>query len=270
MRSEGLAIILLGLVILASADIMRRAAGQIIRMRRLVQLRATMRRLRRPVQPWVTVIIYGKRDNAQYEASLRSVRRNRYHAYDIVTVGPRAKTYQTAYRKSQRGKLVIYLPAGCVVDRNFIKRAVALRTTQCEWRVAIELLPARVYGLLGILQELRDTVWARPMVVEASISAALRYKKIPDSRAVYSQKVVSNTLHVIAVLLIAIAVWYEGSDALWYIWVIVTIYLLILIWLRYETTPSERWKLSFVVPSALFLLPVSSIIVAFFQLFTRK
>lgn len=270
MHSEGLAIILLGFVILASADIMRRAAGQIIRMRRFVQLRTTMRHLRRPVQPWVTVIIYGKRDDAHYDASFRSVRRNRYHAYDIVTVGPRAKTYQTAYRKSKRGKLVIYLPAGQVIDRNLIKRAVALHITQREWRVAVEPLPTRVYGLLGILQELRDMIWGRPMVVEASISAALRYKKIPDSHAVYSQKVIPAAHHVIAVLLIAIAVWYEGLDVLWYIWVIVTAYLLVLIWLRYETTPSERWKLSFVVPSALFLLPVSSIIMDLFQLFTRK
>lgn len=270
MRSEGLAMVLLVLVMIASLDIMRRSVGQVIQTRHIARVRAAMRRLRRPVQPWVTVIIYGKKDEASYAATLRSLKRSHYYAYDIVTVGPRARFYQTAYRKSQRGKLVLCLPSGCVVDRNLIKRAVALHEGRREWQVAVEPQPIRAIGLTAMIRELGNMVWGRHIVVEACVAAALRHKEVPMMNSFTVQKTVPALIQIVAVGLSAAAVWAEGLDALWYIWLLVSVYLLALIWLQYETIATERWKVSFLVPSALFLLPVSSIIVASLQLFARK
>lgn len=270
MDNQWLVMALLVLVMLASLDIIRRSVGQVIQTRHIARLHAVMRRLRRPAQPWVTVIIYGKKDEAGYAATVRSLRRSRYYAYDVVTVGPRARTYQTAYRNSQRGKLVLCVPSGCVVDRHLIKRAVALREERREWQVAIEPQLVRAIGLVAMIRELGNMIWGRHIVVDACVAAALRHKEVPMMNGFSVQKAVPAIVQILAVIVSVAVVWVEGLDALWYVWLLLSVYVLALIWLHYETVPAERWKMTFLVPSALFLLPVSSIIVASLQLFARK
>jgi len=269
MHNTWIAIVLLGLIILASVDVMRRAVLQVIQMRHQHHLKAIMRRLRRAAQPWVTVIVYGNGTEREREATLRSLRRSRYYAYDVVFVGPRAKTYQTAYRKSKRGKIVICIQAGCVVDPSFIKRAVALRQGQREWVVSVLPKPVKITGFMGIIHQLQYVLWGRPIVSKACNAAALRQKKVPISHARLS-RLVPEAMQILLVGMIASAVIYEGFRALWYGWLIVCSYLLVLIWLHYGMNQAQRWKLSFAVPSALFVLPVSSIIEGSLQLYTRK
>jgi len=269
MHNTVIVMVLLVLIILASVDVMRRAVLQVIQTQRQRRIQASVRRLRRPVQPWVTVIVYGNSIDEEREATLRSLQRSRYYSYDVVFVGPRARTYQTAYRKSKRGKIVIYLQAGCVVDPSLIKRAVALSQNKREWRVSVLLKPAKITGFMGIIHQLQHVLWGRPIVVGACSAAALRQKKIPARRA-RPPRLIPAAMQIIMGVIIITAVTYEGLSALWYGWLIVSSYLLLLIWLHYEMNRAQRWKLSFAAPSALFLLPVSSIIEGSLQLYARK
>ena len=121
------------------------------------QLKALMRRLRRPRQPWVTVLLYADNNAASIEASLDSLRKSYYHHYDVVVINnastdhtkqvlksylqkhtrvafrifqKRKKTakltaLREGYRLSQKGELVLVMNANSKVERDFIKAGVA-------------------------------------------------------------------------------------------------------------------------------------------------
>lgn len=260
---------LLALIVLVSADSMRRALSELARIRYEQKLRPVLRRLRKPVQPWVTVIIYRASTSDELEKTLTSLRYSRYHAYDVVVVGPRAKTYQTAYRKSKRGKIIVCLPAGQTVDPGFIKRAVAMQQGRRTWRVALNEPVRQAEGLVGIVMQLRAIIWGKPALVDVCTSAALRNKRIEPtgfSLAHYSAELTQAT--VVAASVTAVII--EGWDALWYIWLLVSVYLFMLVWIRYDVVRKARLRVSFAIPSALFLLPVASVIQGVFQLYSRK
>lgn len=250
-----------------SADIFRRIFSEIFHIQRQQKARKIMRQLRKPVQPWVTILLYGESDGL--ETTLRSLRKSHYHNYDIVTVGHRAQTYQTAYRKSKRGKIVIPLEAGVEVDPAFIKRAVAMKDGERSWKVEIKVSLLEVDSFNKVITCLQKILWKQSRRVEVFIAAELKKKKI-NRRSSVLPKLTPVLTQVIAIGLIVAGVTAADLLVLWYAWILVSAYTLTLVWLSSDVRMAQRASLSLAVPSALFLVPVASIIEGIFQLSTRK
>ncbi len=267
MDNELIVSIFLICVILLSIDIFRRVIGELFRIQRQQKVAKEMRRLRKPVQPWVTILLYG--DTSKTEITEKSLRKNRYHNYDTVLIGPRARTYQTAYRKSKRGKIIIPLPMGIEVDPNFIKRTVAMKEDRRSWKVEVEQSIREATGLTEIVTRLQKILWGRPIKIEAFISADLKKKKIQNPHTILP--VITGVLaQLISIGLIVAGISFSDLTVLWYAWVLVSAYLFILVWFSNGIKISERLSLSMAIPSALFLIPVTSSIEGFFQLSSRK
>lgn len=267
MDDELIVSIFLVCMILLSVDIFRRIFTEIFRIQNQQENTKVMRRLRKPTQPWVTVLLYG--DSSKLEMTMKALRKSRYHNYDYVVVGPRARTYQTAYRKSKRGKIVIALPMGVQVDPNFIKRTVAMKQDRRTWKVEVEQPVYEANSFVEIITRIQAILWRRPVKVEAFIAADLRKKVIQKRNSVLPllSAVITQT---IGIGLIIAGIIYADLTVLWYAWILVSSYILILIWFHYNVRLSERFSLSLAVPSALFLIPVASAVQGISQLSTRK
>lgn len=180
MNSQLLLFIFLILAVLLSFDIIRRAIMTVFDEKNEQTVRVMMRRLRRPKQPHVTVLVYGRNNAEALERTVRQVQQNQYASFDIVAISDRStddtaqrlkkycagvkakgkgarvvflkrriissklKTYQAAYQKSEHGEIVVLLEAGDVVDRQFIKRAAVLQAGRKQRQIAVAHQPLAV------------------------------------------------------------------------------------------------------------------------------
>lgn len=290
MTNELLLFIFFLLVIVAAGDIIRRAFLTLQRERRQKEIQGAMRKVRRPLQPQVTVLVYAKDSTDAVETTLRSLQKNRYGAFDVVVVNERENTqqykapnrldaaflrrrvagskmdaYRAAYRKSRRGSIVVCLDAGVRVDPQFTKRAAATSSSTGKWRVEYE----GVYdgeGIRGVAAALSRVLWNRRSFVWAYTPSALRRER-KDRTTVWVAWLLWWEVTLILVILASFII---GPVLLWYVWLVFSGYLLGLIWLKGGWSASQKLTHSFAVPSALFLLPVTSFIEASFQLGARK
>lgn len=293
MTSELLLFVFFLLVILAAGDIMRRAFLTLRREQREKEVQRAMRKLRRPIQPQITVLIYAKNLTSAVEATLRSLQKNRYSAFDVVVVndvankqhykaprrldvallqrrvaGTKMDAYRAAYRKSRHGSIVMCLDAGISVDSQCIKRAAATAISTEKWRVEYE----KIYqgeGVRGVAASLSGLLWSRRSFVWAYTPSALRreHKNRATHETVWGSWLMWWEVALIGVVL---ASFFVAPVFLWYAWLAFSGYLLALVWLKGGWSISQKLTHSFAVPSALFLLPVTSFIEANFQLGARK
>lgn len=300
MSSQWLLFIFLVLAIIFAADITRRAFISIIDGSNEKRLRLQMRQLRRPKQPWVTVLVYGKNQAVELEKTVRQVRQSRYSQYDIVAVSDRsedttalrmkgyiAKTnqrvkiqflqrriagtkmeaYRAAYRKSQRGKIIVCLTAGDEVTPLLLKQAVLLQANKQSWRVG-RRTPDEPYGLIGLVKNMYALFWRNNPIAWVYTPITLR-QTTAKWRSVNNSLVFICT-QVLFIGVVVSAVLYAGFIALWYAWVLFSLYLFALTWTHYETPIARKWKVTFAIPSALFLIPAVGLVEGFTQLRIRK
>lgn len=250
-----------------------------------------MRQLRKPVQPWVTVLLYTRDNQATIKGSLKALVKNNYQNYDIVVVNDRSKddtlekvkeftsthpkslivlvnrrkrntakaALEAGYRKSKHGKIIISLRADTIVKADFIKRAVA--TKDAHEYVTLRLQNTSSASTLGeIIYSLSNIVWLHSKKATVSDSKHILPVQLevrPDFIAV-----------LLFIGLISVSIITNETIIIWYGWIIVTSYLLAGIWLHPEGLITKI-KLSFSAVSALFLLPVSSFIQAVSQFHSR-
>ncbi len=246
-----------------------------------------MQQLRKPVQPWITVLLYARDNEATIEAALNALVKNKYYNYDIVVVNDRSKdrtlerinsflegrskipitvvnrrkkdTAQSAldagYRKSKHGKIVISLRATTIVSPGFIKRAVAVKNTHQQ--VTLRLRESSSTTTLGgIANTLSNFLWLQTNKAIVSDPKNITLTKLevrPDFIAV-----------LLLIGIVSVSILTKEAIIIWYSWIIVTSYLVAVIWLNSEGL-NTKLKLSFSAVSALFLLPVSSCIQAISQ-----
>ena len=220
-----------------------------------------MRRLRKPVQPWVTVLLYSHDNDNFIDASLKALLRSRYHNFDIVVVKDRSKnsaqSLMKGYRKSMKGAVVVTLQAGVVVEPSFLKRAVALIGNRKRFTIR-HSEQLKVISLTDILYSLSSLVWQHNYKVAVS-----------DAKNITAIKKIFNTdyLFVILLLTVLLASQIIGEPIIiWYSWLIVTGYLLATIWLN-EAGIKTKVKLTFSALSAFFVLPVATVILKISQRF---
>lgn len=251
-----------------------------------------MRQLRKPVQPWVTVLLYARNNEASIEASLKALLRSHYHHYDIVvvddcsrdgtflrvrnfiTIHPESpvnylhrRVHQTTrdalkagYRKSKKGKVVISLQAGTLVSPSFLKRAVAIKQQRMQLTMRVSE-PVSTDSLSGIIQTLKNLVWHHMYQVQVSDAKNINAVK---------RQIQFDFLGVFilaAIILTSLAI--HEAIIFWYSWLIVTSYVWAVIWLNEEKI-RIKLRLTFSALSALFLLPVASIVMVFSQVRTRN
>lgn len=145
-----IAIIGLAAIILASVYDLRAIS-------RRRHLAIVVRRLRRPHQPHVTILVHNTAGNSKIEACLRSISQSRYRKYDVVVVDcdvshlarqtvrnfknkhPQTPLYyygkrkvssrvdglRAGYQKSQKGELIFVLDADSTVSPMLVKECVA-------------------------------------------------------------------------------------------------------------------------------------------------
>jgi cellulose synthase/poly-beta-1,6-N-acetylglucosamine synthase-like glycosyltransferase len=255
-------------------------------------LQKRMRQLRKPIQPWVTVLLYAHNDETTIEASLKSLLRSNYYCYDIVVVDDRstdatAKRVQdfiashqkisisllrrrvkhtaqgalkAGYRKSKKGKIVVSLRAGTIVQSSFLKRAVA--TKQERPQIVLRVTePIALESLSSIIQSLVNLVWHRSYKVQVSDVKNITFVNKPARVELIGP-------FVLAALIFTSIILKEGI-VLWYSWLIVTGYVYAVIWLN-EAKIRYKLRLTFSGLSALFLLPVASIVMALSQPHSRN
>jgi cellulose synthase/poly-beta-1,6-N-acetylglucosamine synthase-like glycosyltransferase len=251
-----------------------------------------MRQLRKPVQPWVTVLLYARNNEASIEASLKALLRSHYHHYDIVvvddcsrdgtflrvrnfiTIHPESpvnylhrRVHQTTrdalkagYRKSKKGKVVISLQADTLVSPSFLKRAVAIKQQRMQLTMRVSE-PVSTDSLSGIIQTLKNLVWHHMYQVQVSDAKNINAVK---------RQIQFDFLGVFilaAIILTSLAI--HEAIIFWYSWLIVTSYVWAVIWLNEEKI-RIKLRLTFSALSALFLLPVASIVMVFSQVRTRN
>lgn len=297
MSNEWLLFIFLLLAIVAAGDIMRRAVVALLYDQNEQKIAMAMRKVRGNSRPHVTVLVYGKNQTKALEDTVRLVRRNRYGKYDIVAIrdrsldspatslkqyiekpnnrvrirllqrrvnGSKIDAYRAAYRKSQRGAVIICLQAGDRVNNSFIKRAVAARRGREQWYIRHSRSNNPSMGLFGITRSFVDAVWPRLTRSIVFVPAALRRSKASNRYGTVNY----NESVMVALLLIvgcALAMFIGGVKGLWYAWMLFSGYLLAVLWLYGGVGALEKWKRSFAVPSALFLLPVASLFEVYIQ-----
>lgn len=223
-----------------------------------------MRKLRKPVQPWVTVLLYARNDQEGVSSSLKALLRSHYHNFDIVIVNDYSQDTKAAlkkgYRKSEKGKIVISLQAGTVVPPSFIKRAVSMKGERKRLTIRISD-PVRMTSLTEIFESLNNSLWQRAYKVHIS-----------DATTILPPKTTLQLDLLFAVLfagIVLLSVIINEPIVLWYSWIIFTGYLLAIIWLK-EDRVRTKIQLSFSAFSALFFLPVTSVAVRLSQLYSRN
>lgn len=280
------AIVIIG-VLLLTLDVTRRAFMELQQIEQEQHIKKEMLGLRAAKQPWVTVLVYGE-EGRTLDKTLRQIQRSRYAQFDVVRSKKHtAAAYRTAYRKSRRGEIIVCVQAGDEIDKQCIKRAVAVRVLQASrgqrarqsWRVPIANAMSLESGLRGVVQRLRFALWAPPApTIPAYSRQGLRAQtqiKIPRE---YSglPRVLVGALFVASIVAGALL----HTTLFLYGWLLFSLYLLVLIWFSRAArlghnsssnpTVYKKLQLSFAVPSALFLVPVAGFIEGIFQLSTRK
>jgi len=223
-----------------------------------------MRKLRKPVQPWVTVLLYSQGKEEDEKASLKALLQSYYHNFDIVVVKDYSKNVKVAlkkaYKNSQKGEVVISLQAGVIVPPSFIKRAVVLKGERQSFDLRVNE-PVLSHSLSGIIQTLDTLFWRRGYRARVSnVNTIFALKKF------HSLNIFSILLFV-AIMVVGVAV--NDSIVVWYSWLIATCYLFAVIWLREEKV-KVKLQLSFSALSAIFLMPVASFVVRLSQFRTRN
>lgn len=271
---------LVGVVCLA-AGIVALSIKQIIDLRHQAELRHKMRCLRRPKQPWVTIIVdaLGKSDS-ESALTLRALEKVHYYNYDVVIVkGLSLSRHQTAialrgaYQKSQRGSVVVVLTAGELVDRAFVKRAVVSQGRRATWRVATNIngVSDEVGQLTGIIRMLEINYWqifhtGRVFTAQDFVSN--------ENRSVFGWRYdmgARGALNLLVFVAVSLAVVVTGELKLfWYIWLIFAAYGLGVIWLQNRQTLRVRLILTYSVPLAPLLLPVASAVHLFLRIMAAK
>lgn len=223
-----------------------------------------MRKLRKPVQPWVTVLLYSNNNESLVAPSLKALLHSYYHNFDIVVINDFSnnpiKALKKGYSKSLKGEVVVSLRAGTIVPASFIKRAVALKgeRKRLTMRVSEQLY---VHSLTAILKSLSSLIWQRNYKV-----------KVSDNKNIVAIKkpVRLDFLFGLAlVVIIVISLVIHEPVIVWYSWIIVTGYLFAAIWLKEEKVRTKI-KLTFSAFSALFMLPVASVVMSFSQRRSRN
>lgn len=270
MSSEWATFIFLLLVILATADIIRRAIMTVARDRQEQRNRRAMRRLTRKKQPQVTVLVYSSGQVDALKATLRSIRHSKYAAYDVVVAdeqrSSKKNAYREAYRKSKKGTLVVLLTAGELLDPYALKRAVVSRNGRSRWRVPVRLREEMHPGIVGVVTRLQSIVWGSSPTVEASTAKALKSGNVRPTLGVREEmSVLASIMLGVALLLSA----YAGDTMIWYLWVVFSGYLFALLLVHTEMS-GQAGKLILSIPSALFLIPITAFFKEISQQSTRK
>ena len=223
-----------------------------------------MRKLRKPVQPWVTVLLYARNNEAGVRSSVKALLRSHYHNFDIVIVndysGDTKKALKMGYRKSEKGEVVMSLEAGDIVTPSFIKRSVAIKAKRKQVTMRISK-PTPMNSLIEIFQSLNNLLWQRACKVRISDADTIL---LPKTALHYDFLITLLFIGIVSLSLII-----KEPIILWHSWLIVTSYLLAIIWLK-EDRVRTKLQLSFSAFSALFFLPVSIVAVFLSQLYSRN
>lgn len=223
-----------------------------------------MRTLRKPVQPWVTVLLYSRSNQLGIDASLKALLRSRYHNFDIVVIHDNSKDTTKAlkkgYSKSNKGKIVISMQAGTIVHPSFLKRAVALKAERSQVIVRVNQ-PIRINSLTDIIHSLNNLLWQRSYKVRLSDASIISVIHAPRQFSFWTV--------LIFVGLVWVSVAMKEPIVLWYSWLIISTYLFAVTWLKEETIITKI-QLTFSVFSAVFLLPVATVVLRLSQLHSRN
>lgn len=251
-----------------------------------------MRQLRKSSQPWVTVLVYARDNEATIEASLNALVKSSYYNYDIVVVNDRSKdktlqqtqefidshsqfpisvitrhkvaTAKSAllagYKKSRKGEVVISLRAGTNVPKECIKRAVATKADKESAILRIQDSPSTT-SISGIVQSLNNLLWLHSHTILVTDPKHIAPVKLEVSLEL------TSILVLVGIIIVSILT--NEAIIIFYSWLIITSYLFAGIWLNSEGLMTKV-KLSFSALSALFLLPVSSLIQGVSQFRTRN
>jgi len=227
-------------------------------------IQAKMRKLWKPVQPWVTVLLYSRDNEGDIEASLKAIQRRHYHNFDIVVVKDFSRDAKSAllkgYNKSQKGEVVVTLRAGAIVSPSFIKRAVVMKGQRRQLTLRFNE-PAFTNSFTEVLQTLDGLFWQRASKVQVSDAKNISVCK--------NTKRFNFAVFFIFAAIAAVDVMVNDPIVLWYGWLLITGYLLAVIWLREEKV-KIKLQLSFSAFSALFMLPVASVAMRLSQFRTRN
>ncbi len=297
MSNEWLTFLFFIAAIILAMDVTRRAVIEMSRANGEKAQLATLRRLRKPVQPWVTVLIYSKNQSESLVRTVRQVCQSRYACFDVVAISDHATddtearviayqasvthdrlrflkrrkpgsisdVYRAGYRKSRHGSIVVCLQAGDTVDPLLLKRAVVSAGTKQIWQVDLQQNDTQE-GLFGIAWRIQRAVWNRPIKIQVCTSRALRHLSI-KRRGLH---LVGSSLVWVVALALIVTVALINTLAFWYAWLLCTIYSLALVWLSARESGVEKWRDSLAIPSALFLVPVTHFVGVISQLSTRK
>jgi hypothetical protein len=252
------------LLTLGAVDCIRRAFLEVLALERQQLLAKSMRKLRKPVQPWVTVLVTGAKDDVAFATTWHSLQKSYYHHFDIVKT---YTSYQAAYRRSRKGKIVIVLKAGQTVDRAFIKRAVALEANAPSWWVDLPESAHPMNGLMDMSNAFhalfRLKHWARVKVYTSK-----KFKKTTHFSESYRETIPLVEVLLFAILLTGTII--GGAIGFLYAWLIFTLYVISLVWIGREGTMRERLTLTISSISALFILPVASLFMVSLKQTNRK
>jgi hypothetical protein len=228
------------------------------------KIQKRMRRLRKPVQPWVTVLIHSQANDTDVEGSVKSLLKSYYHNFDIVIVKDSSrdavKALNKGYQKSQKGEVVLSLRAGTIVSPWFLKRTVALKGERKKLQLRIPET-ASIKSFAEIILSLESIFWHKAYSVQVSDAKNIA----PVKKRIHIEWVMLFIF--ISVIVTSFAL--REPSIIWYSWLLVTGYLFAIIWLSDEKEKT-KFQLSFSAISALFLLPVASIIMRFSQLHSRN
>lgn len=268
MSNSLLLFVFLLVVLVAAIDIIRRSVEAMMADKRANDFSKTSRRLRAPMRPHITVLVWG--DEAAARVTEKSVRRSNYAHFDVVVrIRKRSENahhaYNLAYKRSGRGEIIVCLRAGEVIDKYFLKRLVILREGRSRWWVEA-IQPVASEGVFGLAAALQKALWGSRVSIEANTKHSFLRNLKPGQR-IRGQAFAVWALVVLACI---VAVAAAGVVALWYSWLLFSIYLLAAVWIAGGASARGMLERSFAVPSALFFLPVTSFIAATLQLSARK
>lgn len=277
---------------------------QLLALRRNQETKRAMRRLRGNNQPTVTVLVYVRNQQAHVVKTLAALRRNHYHAFDVVVVDDASSdasarvargfavqypamalhvlrrrqftttqaALQAGYRKSRRGSIVLVVTPNLMIDPAFIKRTVAARRNTPTWRAgASEKGLSSELTLGDIGHVLERNYWQLRDSGKAYAARSFLRKRPGISHLVNYQGGIRAFVGVLLIAIGAAGAWLAfGVTIFWYLWVVVTAYGLAAIWLRYGVSLRDRLILTLSVPLALFLVPVAGSMREISQRFARK
>jgi len=241
-----------------------------------------MKKLRPQAQPWVTVLLYARNDERTIEDSLRSIIKNQYTAFDVVVIDDRStdttllkvqnfikrhpakhvavikrrvkrscrQALAAGYRKSKRGKIVISIQAGTLFPSTFLKRAVVMKGSKTQLSLPVRP-PIATNSLSEIITALGTVLWQQSYTVWVSDAKNMRMPARPIRYDVFAIGILLSLFLVSGLA--------QEATVLWYGWVLITGYLVAVIWLHEEKV-ATKLKLTFSAIPALFLLPVAGFI----------